>query len=78
MTNQKSCVVCKSVVALLVIGAVNWGLIGAFQFDLVARILGEMSLVSRIVYGLVGLAGVVKIISFFKPCPCCCKSTGTP
>ena len=44
---------------LIVIGALNWGLVGIFQFDLVAAIFGGMSgVVSRIIYTLVGLAGI--------------------
>ncbi len=43
---------------LMIIGAINWGLVGAFGFDLVAFIFGPMTLVTRIVYGLVGLAGL--------------------
>ena len=43
---------------LVVVGAANWGLVGLFQFDLVATIFGDMSVISRIVYVLVGLAGV--------------------
>lgn len=41
-----------------VIGAVNWGLIGFFNFNLVAMIFGSMSWLSRIIYGLVGLCGI--------------------
>jgi len=43
---------------LMIIGALNWGLVGAFGFDLVAAIFGAMSALSRIVYVLVGLAGL--------------------
>lgn len=43
---------------LVIIGGLNWGLVGVLNFDLVAFILGEMSLLSRIVYGLVGLSAV--------------------
>lgn len=43
---------------LVIIGALNWGLIGLFGFDLVAAIFGPMSMLSRIIYVLVGLAGV--------------------
>lgn len=43
---------------LVVIGAVNWGLVGFFKFDLVAAIFGSMSLMSRIIYDLVGLSGL--------------------
>jgi uncharacterized protein len=45
-------------IALVVIGAVNWGLVGLFRFDLVAAIFGTDSLLSRIVYIVVALAGV--------------------
>ncbi len=44
---------------LLVIGAVNWGLVGLFQFDLVAALFGAGSGLSRLVHSLVGLAGIV-------------------
>lgn len=44
--------------ALVVIGAVNWGLIGFFGFDLVRVIFGDMSLLSRIIYALVGICGL--------------------
>ena len=43
---------------LLVVGGANWGLVGAFNFDLVATLFGDMTLVSRLVYGLVGLAAL--------------------
>lgn len=43
---------------LVIIGAVNWGLVGLFQFDLVAALFGPASALSRLVYSLVGLAGV--------------------
>lgn len=47
--------------ALVIVGGLNWGLVGAFNFDLVATIFGEMSLISRIVYIVVGLAAVYMI-----------------
>lgn len=50
---------------LVIIGAINWGLIGFFRFDLVAMLFGDMSAMSRIVYALVGLAGLY-LISFYK------------
>ncbi|MDB5828082.1 MAG: hypothetical protein JWQ73_2302 [Variovorax sp.] len=43
---------------LVVVGAINWGLVGAFGFDLVAAIFGTMTVPSRVVYILVGLAGL--------------------
>ena len=47
---------------LLIVGGLNWGLVGVAQFDLVAALFGEMSLLSRVVYTLVGLsAGYVAL-----------------
>lgn len=43
---------------LIIIGAINWGLIGFFNFNLVSAIFGEMSIVSRIIYALVGISGL--------------------
>jgi uncharacterized membrane protein YuzA (DUF378 family) len=46
---------------LLIVGGLNWGLVGAFDFDLVAAIFGPMTLLSRLVYILVGLAALYGI-----------------
>lgn len=47
---------------LTIIGAINWGLIGFFQFDLIASLFGgQDSAISRIIYGLVGLAGLINL-----------------
>ncbi|MFA6940480.1 MAG: DUF378 domain-containing protein [Clostridiaceae bacterium] len=46
---------------LVIIGAVNWGLIGFFQFDLVAALFGTMTNFSRIIYALVGIAGLYSL-----------------
>lgn len=51
---------------LVIIGAVNWGLIGFFQYDLIAALFGFMSGISRIVYALVGIAGLYSISFFAK------------
>lgn len=48
---------------LLAIGGLNWGLVGVFNFDLVAAIFGEMSIFSRIIYTAVGLAAVYDIVA---------------
>ena len=53
---------------LTIIGAINWGLIGFFQFDLVAALFGgQESIISRIVYSLVGIAGLINLGLLFKP-----------
>jgi len=49
---------------LVLIGAVNWGLIGFFDFNLVSTLFGDMSGFSRIIYGLVGLSAIY-CLSFF-------------
>ena len=56
----------KIALALIIIGAINWGLIGLFKFDLVATLFGEMSVLSRIVYTLVGISGLWGIKLLFE------------
>lgn len=48
----------KIALILIIVGAINWGLIGFLKFDLVAAIFGQMSVLSRIVYALVGISGL--------------------
>ncbi len=50
---------------LVIIGAINWGLIGIFNFNLVDTIFGAMSAISRIIYTLVGIAGLWSIKLLF-------------
>ncbi|RKI39827.1 DUF378 domain-containing protein [bacterium D16-51] len=47
--------------ALVIIGAINWGLIGFLQFDLVRMLFGDMTILSRIIYAVVGLSGLYAI-----------------
>ena len=54
------------VLILIIIGAVNWGLLGFFEFDLVASIFGDMSTFARIVYGIIGIACLYSISFFAK------------
>ena len=49
---------------LVIVGAINWGLIGIFGFDLVASLFGDMSVLSRIVYTLVGISGILMLLSY--------------
>lgn len=52
---------------LVIIGAINWGLIGIFQFDLVAYLFGgQGAVISRIIYGIVALAGLWCISLLFR------------
>lgn len=52
------------VLTVVVIGAINWGLIGFFKFDLVSWLFGSMSLLTRIIYAIVGLGGLY-LLSFY-------------
>lgn len=56
----------KVALVLTIIGALNWGLIGLFDFDLVASLFGDENVVTRIIYVLVGLAGIVNIGLLFE------------
>ncbi len=58
-------VIDKIALVLVIIGAINWGLIGIFNFNLVAAIFGDMTLISRIIYGLVGVSGLWAIKLLF-------------
>jgi uncharacterized membrane protein YuzA (DUF378 family) len=51
---------------LLIVGGLNWGLVGLFGFDLVAAIFGDMSPLSRIVFALVGLSALWQLIPLFR------------
>lgn len=51
---------------LVIVGAINWGLIGLFNFDLVATLFEAMSAISRIIYTLVGIAGLWSIRFFAR------------
>lgn len=48
---------------LVIIGAINWGLIGFFNFDLVASIFGEMTFLTRLVYDLVGISAIILLLT---------------
>ena len=48
----------KIALILIIIGAINWGLIGLFRFNLVELIFGDMTALARIVYSLVGISGL--------------------
>jgi uncharacterized protein len=50
--------------ALVIVGGLNWGLVGAFEFDLVAALFGDGSALSRIVYILVGVSALWQIAPF--------------
>lgn len=49
---------------LLVVGGLNWGLVGLFNFDLVATLLGQMSALSRVVYAVVGISAIYYVLAW--------------
>jgi uncharacterized membrane protein YuzA (DUF378 family) len=51
---------------LLIVGGLNWGLVGLLDFDLVAALFGEMTPLSRIVYVLVGLSALWQLVPLFR------------
>lgn len=70
MKGNKDCAICKVVGVLVGIGALNWGLVAFFQFNLVDQLLGSMTAASKAVYGAIGVAGALKLASLVKGCPC--------
>lgn len=58
MSMNRMCALHKIAWVLVMVGALNWGLVGIFQVDLVMKILGSWPMVVRVVYALVGLSAV--------------------
>ena len=51
---------------LIIIGAINWGFIGFFNLDVISLLFGSLSMITRIIYAIVGIAGVYSIVLFWK------------
>ena len=56
----------KVALVLVIIGAINWGLVGLLDFNLVASLFGEENIITRIVYTLVGISGIIDISLLFE------------
>lgn len=56
----------KVALALIIIGAINWGLIGLFDFNLVETLFGTDNVITKIVYVLVGISGIIDISLLFN------------
>lgn len=73
--NKKCCFLYYISLILIIIGGLNWGLVGLFNFNLINAIFGEMSWLSRLIYIVVGVAAVYTIIYLFKtPKSCVCSA----
>jgi uncharacterized membrane protein YuzA (DUF378 family) len=72
MTGQ-NCAICKVFCLLVIVGALNWGLVGAFNINLVEQLLGVGTTATKIVYILVGISGLGVIAGCLKMCPACKK-----
>ena len=72
---QSCCLVCKLVSILVIIGALNWGTIAFFHFNMVEWVAVRVPVHKFIggAYAVIGIAGVVKLLSLFVTCPTCPK-----
>ena len=71
---KQSCLVCKIVGAIAIIGCLNWGLVGVLNLNLVEQVFGMGTTITRAIYGVVGLSGLMLLLSYFMVCPACKKS----
>lgn len=56
----------KIALTITIIGAINWGLIGLFDFNLVTSLFGSDTIMTKVIYSLVGITGLINIIILFK------------
>ncbi len=64
--------ICWIAMVLLVIGGINWGLVGLFELDLVAAIFGEMTVITKVIYVIVAIAAIYTLVGAIA---CCGRST---
>jgi uncharacterized membrane protein YuzA (DUF378 family) len=62
---------------LIVVGGLNWGLVGAFDFNLVNKLVGDWSMVEKVIYILVGLSAIVEVATHKSVCKMCAPSSGS-
>lgn len=70
---KQACWVCKIVGAVAIVGALNWGLMGIANVNLIEHLFGVGTMATHVVYSVIGLSGVALLISFFTVCPMCKK-----
>lgn len=71
---KRSCALCKVVGAIAILGALNLGL-SVFGLNPLEQVLGVDSAATRVAYGLVGVSGLLLLVSYFYICPACRKTT---
>ena len=71
---KQACVLCKAVGVIAILGALNWGMIGALKMNVIANLLSSIPHATRAVYILIGLSGLALLVSYFTVCPACKKS----
>ena len=72
---NKKCPGCKIFTLLAAIGAINWALVAFLDLNLVEKIAGVGTTLSKVIYGLVGLSGLMLIVSCAMCCPMCPKDS---
>lgn len=71
----QTCILCKVFGVIAVIGLLNIGIEGAIQVNYLERFLGEASTITRVLYVVMGLAGLASLVKCFMACPGCCKKS---
>jgi uncharacterized membrane protein YuzA (DUF378 family) len=70
---KQACILCKIVGIIAIIGALNWGWIGLTGNNMVEQIFGAGTTLTKAIYILVGLSGIMLLVSLFVVCPKCKK-----
>lgn len=70
---KQACVLCKVVGLIAIVGCLNWAAVGFLNTNFVENIFGMGTILTKVVYGLVGLSGIALLASFFMVCPACKK-----
>ena len=68
---KQACLFCKIVGLIAIIGCLNWAAVGFLHTNFVEQVFGMDTMITKIVYGLVGLSGLALLASFFMVCPAC-------
>ena len=70
----QTCILCRVFGIIAIIGLLNLGIEGAFRINYLERFLGEATVITRVIYVVMGLAGLASLVKYFgMSCPGCCK-----